>query len=230
MRTTIDGLGTVVGQFLSANVEGPFQLLKAYLDIFRERALSGPPVRLYSGHWEPRNSIYRGHCSYGARLYSQFADAENRFFVWENDGQRLFATSVQLFKKASGFLMDEYGSRLLVFKGAGDAIPVGEERIDYSQLTRFHYPQGDITPRATTEIDPIVNLTPSASPIEAMFNHMDDSTFNYALEMSAYDDVGLPHSLIFYFVFADNGGDWSMYYNFQANNTAPSPTGPVIHK
>jgi flagellar hook protein FlgE len=231
IRATIEGNDTLIGQFLLAQFDSPYQLEQDSPGNYVESLLTGRPSVNVPGVG-PMGTLFLGSDIASPVDYTLELEAPaDNFFVLKQGADLLFATSVRLFRDKDGFLIDDDSNRLMVFNDTYPIRPIGEEVVDYDTLELFQVRNRDIDPRSTVRIDLKVNLDSEDVPVREPFDFTDDSTYNYAFDMQPFDDLGLAHSLTFYFSRTDTPGEWLLHYNFQADDGYPhleQPTAPQV--
>ncbi len=139
------------------------------------------------------------------------------FFVVE-DASGLYYTRNGAFQvDRDGYVVNTFGQRLQVFPPNIGIIGVTKTTFDTGRLEDLKLDFGDISPKATTEINAQINLRSDATqpvdadgePIEFSIDNPD--SYNYSTSLTVYDSLGTPRVLTLYFVKGEEPLNWTAY-------------------
>ena len=127
------------------------------------------------------------------------------FFRFESNGTSAYSRNGQMHVDDNGYIVNSDNLRLTGYTVDSQSNIVASAPVPLQLST------SDISPSATTEVLGTLNLDSRSTPIAAVFNPNNASTYTNSTSSAVYDSLGNAHALTFYFVKTATAGQWDMH-------------------
>jgi flagellar hook protein FlgE len=143
------------------------------------------------------------------------------FFRLSNNGSISYSRNGQFQLDKSGYVVNSNGSRLTGF-------PVDASgQITTGAAAELKISSGDLAPKATTEVDLVLNLDSRKALPVGTFDPTDASTYSSATSMNVFDSQGNAQTLSVYFVKSATNNTWDVQAALNGTVLGAAPIGTL---
>lgn len=137
------------------------------------------------------------------------------FFRTSDNGVISFSRDGQFLLDKDGYLTNSQGLHVTGYIGNAAGNIVASAPVDIQLST------SDIAPNTTSAVTAVLNIdSRSAQPATAAFSPTDPTSYNNSTSLTAYDSLGNPHVVSYFFVQTATPNQWSMYATVDGTSQA----------
>ena len=142
------------------------------------------------------------------------------FFRMSNNGTISYSRNGQLAIDKTGFIVNSEGLHLTGYPADPNGGIVPAAPVDLT------IPTSDLPPKSTTTAAAGLNLDSRMSvPVNGVFSAVDPTSYNSSTSVTAYDSLGNPHVLSFFFVKTAAVNTWDLHANVDGTQVANVDVG-----
>jgi len=142
------------------------------------------------------------------------------FFRLSDNGMITYSRNGQFGLDKDGYIVNSGGSRLTGYPADGNGVIQPGVPADLRMVT------GDISPRATSSVEAMLNLDSRAEARTAAFDLDDPTTYNSATSLGVFDAQGGDTTLALYFQ-KTAANTWDVYAAADGNQIGTTPVGQL---
>ena len=225
LNTSSRALDVISNNIANASTVGYKSAHAIFADVYAG-ALTGVSSAIQVGYGSKITAVYQSFTDGTPTTTNNPLDMAiigNGFYVIQrNDGSTAYSRNGQFDISKDGYIITPAGEKLLGIKADGNGVISPSGGI----VEPLFVPQGDIAPKATTEVNiRSGNLNADdALPVNSPFSPFDLDSYNFMHTIPVYDSLGGQHSMAVYFV-KTSPGNWEVY---EMLDGGPQPSPPVI--